>query len=134
MDEVVIKHYRRLLRGGFEHAGSLENPSVFLDSVGERIRVCGGISNYLHMYINIRDGVIDDIKYLCICDPTANVAVEILCGLIKGKNLEAAEALTEESFSEALGSWGEEYVKKSGGLIELLKRGLTKYREQLSRS
>jgi hypothetical protein len=42
MDEQVIKYYRRLLKTGFDHVGSLENPSIFLDSVGEKIRVCGG--------------------------------------------------------------------------------------------
>jgi NifU-like protein involved in Fe-S cluster formation len=128
MDEQVIKYYRRLLRTGFEHAGSLENPSIFLDSVGERIRVCGGVGNYMHIYINIREGVIDDMKYMCLCDPTANVVVEILCTLIKGKTVEAARGITEESFSKALGSTGEEFLKKARGVIELLNRGLTRYR------
>lgn len=128
MDEAVIKYYRQLLRTGFEHAGSLENPSIFLDSVGEKIRICAmAAQNYLHLYINIRNGVIDNIKYLCLCDPTANVVAELLCTLIKDKTIQEAAALTEDSFARALGSQGEEFLKKARGIIELLNRGLVRY-------
>ncbi len=128
MDELVIKYYRRLLRNGFEHAGSLENPSIFLDSVGEKIYICSHIGrDYLHIYINISGDTIDDIKYKCMCDPTANVVVEILCTLVKGKTLAEAAALTEDSFVQVLGSEGEEFLKKVRGAIELLNRGLTRY-------
>ncbi len=128
MDELVVKYYRRLCKTGFEYAGELENPSIFLDTVGEKIRICSHVSHaYMHIYINVRAGIIDDIKYLCTCDPTANVVVEILCSLIKGKTIKEAEALTEESFSQALGSKGDEFLKKSRGIIELLHRGITRY-------
>jgi NifU-like protein involved in Fe-S cluster formation len=128
MDELVIKYYRRLLKNGFEHAGSLENPSVYLDSVGERIRICGGsVQNFMHIYINIADGRISEVKYLCTCDPTANVVVEILCSLLKGKTIAEAEAITKDSFSCALSSRGTDFLKKSGGIIELLHRGLARY-------
>jgi NifU-like protein involved in Fe-S cluster formation len=129
MDEVVVKFYRKLCREGFEHTGEIENPSIFLDTVGEKIRICSHVSHaYMHIYINVRDGVIDDVKYLCICDPSANVAVEILCSLIKGKTIPEAEALTETDFIQALGTGGEEYLKKARGLIELLHRGITRYK------
>jgi NifU-like protein involved in Fe-S cluster formation len=129
MDELVVKYYRRLCKNGFEHTGLLENPSIFLDTVGEKIRICSHVSHaYLHIYINVRDGIIDDIRYLCTCDPTANVVVEILCSLIKGKTIQEAEALTEVSFSHALGSNGEDFLKKSRGIIELLHRGMTRYK------
>ena len=129
MDKLVIKYYRQLLRGSFEHAGSLENPSIYLDSIGERIRICGtSARNFMHIYINIRDGVIEDIKYLCTCDPTANVVVEILCTLVKGGTIEAAEALNEASFTRVLGGGGEEFLKKAQGIIELLKRGIARYK------
>jgi hypothetical protein len=62
VDEAVIKYYRMLLREGFEHAGSLENPSVFLDSVGEKVRVCQGPGDYLHMFINVNNNTIEDIR------------------------------------------------------------------------
>ncbi len=102
MDEAVIKYYRRLLRTGFEHAGSFDNPSIFLDSVGEGLRFCGRPSDYMHIFINVSNGRIDSIKYLCNCDPAANVAVEILCTLAKGKTLEEVAAMTEDRFSRQL--------------------------------
>ena len=94
MDEGVIKYYRRLLRTGFEYAGSIENATIFLDSVTEEIVHCGNVGNYMQLYIHVSDNIIDDIKYTCSCDPAANVAVEILCALVKGKTLEEAAAVT----------------------------------------
>jgi NifU-like protein involved in Fe-S cluster formation len=129
MDELVVKFYRRLCREGFKYAGELENPSIFLDTVGEKIRICSHVSHaYMHIYINVCNGVIDDIKYLCTCDPTANVVVEILCSIIKGKTIQQAEKLKEEDFSRELGSSGGEFIKKVRGIIELLHRGISRYK------
>jgi NifU-like protein involved in Fe-S cluster formation len=129
MDEQVIKYYRQLCKTGFKYSGSLENPSIFLDTVGEKIRICSHVTNaYLHIYINVRDEIIDDIKYLCTCDPTANVAVEVFCNLIKGKNIREVESLTVDDFSRMLGSNGDEFIKKAAGLIELLHRGLERFK------
>ncbi len=129
MDELVAKFYRKLCRQGFEHTGEILNPDIFLDTVGEKIRICSHVSHaYLHIYIKISHGIVEDIKYLCTCDPTANVVVEILCSLIKGKTIPQAEAITEKDFSQILGSSDEEFLKKSRGIIELLHRGLARYK------
>ena len=98
MDEAVIRYYRKLLRTRFEYAGSFENPSIFLDSVGEKVLICGSTGDFMHLYINIANNTINDIKYMCVCDPTANVAIEILCTLIKGKTLDKAASITEQAF------------------------------------
>jgi len=128
MDEIVIKHYRRLLREGFQYCGSLENPSIYLDSVGEKIRICGHTGhNFVHVYINIADGKVSEVKYLCNCDPTTNVVVEVFCSLIDKKTLAEVEALTPARFSDALGSTGEELLKKAGGMLELMARGVARY-------
>ena len=128
MDELVIKYYRQLLRTGFRHAGTLENPSIFLDSVGEKIYICGHLGrNYMHIYININGDTVSDIKYKCLCDPTGNVVDEILCNLVKGKTLAETVTLTEESFVREMGSRGEDFLKKSRGIIELLNRGIARY-------
>jgi NifU-like protein involved in Fe-S cluster formation len=135
MDEAVIKYYRRLLKTGFEHAGSFDNPSIFLDTGVEGIPICGGsgaLPYYLHMFINVSNDRIDTIKYLCSCDPTSNVAVEILCGLAKGKTLEEVAAITEDSFFQAIGSRSEEVREKVKGLLELIDRGITRYRTGIS--
>ena len=131
MDEAVIKYYRKLLRTGFEHSGSFENPSIFLDNAGEKILVCGSTGDFMQLYVNVVNNQIDNIKYMCVCEPTANVAVEILCALMKGKTLEEAVNLKEEAFYRLLGSSGEELQKKVKGLLELLKRGIQRYQIQM---
>ena len=129
MDELVVKYYRRLCGQGFEHTGEIINPDIFLDSVGEKIRICSHVSHaYMHIYIKINGGIINDIKYLCTCDPTANVLVELLCNILKGKTIQEAGALTEASFVQVLGGGGDEFKKKAIGIIELLHRGLERYK------
>jgi NifU-like protein involved in Fe-S cluster formation len=133
LDEAVIKYYRKVLRYGFEHTGSIENPTIFLDSIGENIPICAQTAmSYMHLHINIKDGAIEDIKYLCMCDPTANVVAEILCTLVKGKTLAEVEALKEDSFAQVLGGGDEEFLKKARGIIELINRGLMRYQPQAS--
>jgi NifU-like protein involved in Fe-S cluster formation len=126
VDEVVLKYYRRLLKTGFENAGKFDTPSIFLESVGDG-RVCGHAGDYMHIFINIIDRRIDDMKYLCTCDPTANVAVEILCILMKGKRLDEVQGITEDTLLQTLGTTGQDFRNKAKGLLELLNRGLTQY-------
>jgi NifU-like protein involved in Fe-S cluster formation len=126
VDEAVVKHYRKLLRSGFEHVGSFDNPSVFLESRGKG-GVCGRAADYMHVFISIRDDRIDEIKYLCTCDPTANVAVEILCTLAKGKGLDEVQAITEDALLQTIGTRSEDVRKKAGSLLDLLNRGLNQY-------
>jgi hypothetical protein len=132
VDEQVIKFYRKLLRSDFEHAGSLENPTIFLDSVGEKIQICSQAgNNYIHLYINIHENLVENIKYLCTCDPAANVAVEILCILIKGRDLAFVENMTEEDFFQFLSCRSEDLGKKARGLLDLLRAGIARYRQSL---
>jgi len=126
VDAAVIKYYRKLLRAGFEHAGSFDNPSVFLESRGKG-GVCGRAADYMQIFINISKGRIADIKYLCACDPTANVAIEVLCALAKGKTLNEARSTSESSFLQLVGTESEEMRKKAHALLELVNEGLTKY-------
>jgi len=128
MDEAVKKYYRRLLTNGFDYIGSFETPSIFLDSIGENIPICSQIGrDYLNVYIRVNNGTIDDIRYMCLCDPTANVVVEVLCSLVIGKTLEAVKAIKEDAFVQAIGGSSEELLKKIRGAIELINRGLTRY-------
>ena len=129
MDEAVIKYYRKLLRTGFQNTGSFDAPSVFLESVGDG-RVCGHAGDYMHIYINVINGKIDGIKYLCTCDPTANVAVEVLCNLAKGKSIDEVQAITEDSLLQTVGSRGEDLRNKARGLLELLNQGLREFQIQ----
>lgn len=129
MDELVIKYYRQLLRGGFPHVGKIENPTVFIDSIGERIQVCGSIARaYMHIYVTIKDGFIERLCYLCTCDPTANVAIEILCTLVEGKPVEEIDKITPDMFIGVLGSTREEFLSRAADMIKLLSQGLKHHR------
>ena len=125
MNQAVIKFYRRLLMEDFPNSGEVDQPSVFVEAIGQKMIDCGNTGNYMQLYLRVADRRIIDIKYLCSCEPVANVAVEILCTLVKGMTLEEAAGLTEESFYHFLGSRDEEFRKKVRGLLELLNEGIT---------
>lgn len=128
MDQTVIKLYRRLLQTGFHYAGTMENPSIFLDTLGKNFPICDQVGrDYMNIYINIRNGMIEKIRYLCSCDPTANVVVETLCKLVEGKTLAKAEAVPVDSFYREIGSRSETVERKVNGIRDLLKAGLDRY-------
>ena len=130
MDEAVIRYYKRLLKTGFENSGSFDNPSIFLEDDQTKFVLCGRTGDSLHIYINIRDDMIDNIKYLCTCGPTVNVVMEILCILVKGKSLNEAKNLTEEAFSQMVNSCGDEFLKKTRIAIVLLKEGIREFERE----
>jgi len=66
-------------------------------------------------------------RYTCSRAPVTNVAVEILCDLVKGKTLDEAAGVTEQAFDRVLGSEDEDLREKARGLLELLKRGVSRY-------
>jgi NifU-like protein involved in Fe-S cluster formation len=80
----------------------------------------------------INGDVISDIKYLCSCDPTANVVIETLCELVKGKTIKEAKALKKEQFFEAIGSDGGMVRRKVWQAIELLNRVFNRYEANIS--
>jgi NifU-like protein involved in Fe-S cluster formation len=128
LDDAVLKYYRQLLKTGFRNIGSWEEPSILLNTVGSRTRVCMGARGFMRIYINVKEEVIESVKYMCSCDPTANVAVEIFCDLIKGKTLDVASVITIDMFSQAVEGPSEDLRKSAAGLIEIFHSGIEKYR------
>jgi NifU-like protein involved in Fe-S cluster formation len=128
VDEIVAKFYRRLIREGCQYTGILENPSIFLDSVGEKMSICAkAAQTYIHLYVNMNDAKVKDIKYLCMCDPVANVAAELLCSMVRGQPVQNVKSLTENSFSEAIGGKSADLNQRARGLLELLNIGIDRY-------
>lgn len=121
-----MKHYRRLLKEYFPNAGELDRPSIFVEAIGEEMINCGP-GNYMELYLQVADGRITDVKYLCVCEPAANVAVEVFCTLVKGKTLDEAAGLTEEPFYQVVGSRDQELGTKVRGLLKLLNEGIISY-------
>ena len=130
MDEVIIKFYRRLLKEDFPNAGALDNAAVFVEAVGEKLIHCGNTGNYMQLYIQVVSHHISNIKYLCSCEPEANIAVEILCTLVKGRTLDEATSITEDAFYQFLGTRGEKLSQKVRGLLELLNEGIAHHQAQ----
>jgi NifU-like protein involved in Fe-S cluster formation len=126
MDEAIIKYYRRLLKEDFPNSGELEHPRIFVEAVGEHMINCGNTGNYMQLYFRVSDHRIEAIKYLCSCEPVANVAVEVLCTIAKGKTLDEAAGMTEEAFYQCLGSRDEELGRKARGLLALLNEGISR--------
>jgi len=128
MDERVAEQYRKLVQQNFPHSGKLDNPSMFIDTKAEGVSICGqGAHDFMNIYIAASDGLISEVRYLCICDPTANVIVEALCSLAKGKTLGQAKALTKEQFYEIIGTQNALVRQKVWGVIELLNRVITRW-------
>ena len=135
MNPAIVRYYRQLLKDDFPNSGSIENATVFVEAVGEKMVHCGNAGNYMQMYFNIADGRITEIRYLCSCEPVANVAIEVLCALVKNKTLDEAVATPESLFYECIGCSGSEDVElglKVNGLLALFKEGVDNYGNQSS--
>ena len=96
--------------------------------MGERLINCGNTGNYMQLFLRVSDHRIADIRYLCSCEPAANVAVEGLSTLVKGKTLDEAATLTEESFFQRVGSREEPFAQKVQGILALFHEALTRCR------
>ena len=131
MDQAVLAYYRRLLKENFPNAGELDHPSIFVEAVGAEMINCGE-GNSMQLYLQVSGRRITGASYLCICEPAANVAVEVLCTLLHEKTLEEAAGLTEEPFYQVVGSRDRELDDKVVGLLALLKDGIARYQQQRS--
>jgi NifU-like protein involved in Fe-S cluster formation len=127
MDEAIVKKYRALLTQDFPNSGQIDQPSIFVEAVGERLINCGNTGNYMQLFMRISKDRIVEIKYLCSCEPVANVAVEVMCDLVRGKTLAEAENIPESAFYETLGTRNEKLSLKVHGLIELLNEGVERF-------
>lgn len=129
MDKAVIAYYRQLMRGNFENCGTIDDPSIFVESIGDKISLCGVEYGFMEIYATVTGAVITEIKYKCSCDPVANVAVELLVLLLKGKTLDEAAAITEQSFCDFLGTDDTELRVRSRKLLLLFGEGVSRYRQ-----
>ncbi|MCG9968759.1 iron-sulfur cluster assembly scaffold protein [Pelotomaculum terephthalicicum JT] len=131
MHENIIAYNQRLIKTGSEYTGRLENPSIFLRTLGDVSAACGASTDdFMDLYIQVVNNLISDIKYQCIGDPTTNVAIEILCTLLKGKTLDEAALIKEDAFSRILGCEDEGMQEKAKFLLELLNEEILRYKTQ----
>ncbi len=131
MDEAIIRYYKKLLKKGFTYAGSFENPTIYLTYDNSKGILCGNAGDNLHLYVKINKGIIEKMRYLCICDPTTNVVIEALCVLAENKSLTEVQNLTQEAFSQLIESRGEEFLKKTRIVIEFLRPEIIKFENKI---
>ena len=133
MDNKVIQFYRKITREGYQHSGTIENPSIFLDSSGEKIPLCSkSVDSYVNIYIKIKDDFIEEVKYRHVGRPMSNVVAEIFCALLSGRTVAEAADLSGQDFSDHLGTDDEEYIEASNSMIKLLHIGLDRFNTGLS--
>ena len=90
--ETVMDHFMHP-----RNVGSIENA----DGVGEVGNAkCGDI---MKMYLKIRDGVIEDVKFETFGCGSAIASSSIATEMIKGKTIDEALALTNKDVVDALG-------------------------------
>ncbi len=131
MTEAVAAYFRKLWStGGFAYAGFFENPSIKLENLGEISPVCGNPDNYMALYVHVNGNVIDDIKYVCLNDPVNNVALEMLCGLMRGRTLDEAAEVNDDAFCELLGS-EDQLLRETGSiLLQELNNKILEYKSR----
>ena len=127
MNEAIVKKYRALLTHDFPNSGQIDQPSIFIEAIGERLINCGNTGNYMQLFMFISNNRIVDIKYLCSCEPVANVVVEVMCDLARGKTLEEAVKIPQEAFYKVLETSDESLSRKVRGLLELMNEGIECY-------
>ena len=116
MEEAIIRHYRRLLKTDFENSGAIENPSIFVEAVGEKMIHCGNTGNYMHLYIVVEeDRPRTSIRLLVSRLPMLQWR---LYARRKRKESDEAAALPEETVP-ASGCRGDELKVKVRGLLEM---------------
>lgn len=129
MDDKVIQFYRKITREGYQYSGTIDNPSIFLDSSGEKIPLCSkSVDSYVNIYIKIKDNVVDIVKYRHVGRPMSNVVAEIFCALLNGRSMEEAINLSGHDFSDYLGTEDEEYLEAANSMIKLLHIGLDRFK------
>jgi NifU-like protein involved in Fe-S cluster formation len=128
LDEAAVRYYRKLITDGFRFAGRLDEAAITLDAASENMRICDHVgTDSLQLFFSIQDGVVDKVRYLCMCDPTTNVTVEIFCVLAEGKSLQEIRKLTPDSFLKSLGGPSQNLEHKAENLLLLVEKGIAKY-------
>lgn len=118
----------RVLRYFFDpsHAGEMERP----DGVG----VVGDVAcgDYFVVFIRVEQERLAEIRYQVFGCPAAIAACEAAAEMGKGKALEEANSITDETVAEHLGGLPELKFHCSNSAAEALHRAISHYRQRHS--
>jgi len=127
MHEVLRDYYQKLKNDGFEHAGRIEGADISFELSGEVSPGCFNTDDYVGLNICLSNDLITDIKHQCISDPINNVAIEIICDLAKGKTLQEALQITEDSILQFLGCEDDTMRAKAAAILVMLHKEINEY-------
>ncbi len=98
------------------------------DAVGESGSFkCGDVMN---IYINVKDNIIEDIKFKTYGCGAAIATSSILTEMAKGKSLEEAEQITNEDVANELGGLPPVKMHCSNLAADALYDAIKKYRQK----
>ena len=112
----VIKHFTNP-----QNMGRMENP----DGVG----VAGNIAcgDEMKIYIKVKDGIIDDIKFETLGCAAAIATSSMVTNLAKGKTLQEAMKISRNDVAESLGSLPPIKMHCSNMAAEALHKAIDDY-------
>ncbi|NLG48675.1 MAG: iron-sulfur cluster assembly scaffold protein [Chloroflexi bacterium] len=114
--ETVIEHFSNP-----RNVGTIEDPDGY-GRVGSP--VCGDL---MEIYIKVKDGILDDIKYRTFGCGAAIASSSIASEMVKGQPLSVAAELTDEQVATALGGLPEAKMHCSNLAASALHAALEDY-------
>jgi len=117
--ETVIEHFSNP-----RNVGTIEDPDGY-GRVGSP--VCGDL---MEIYIKVKDGILDDIKYRTFGCGAAIASSSIASEMVKGQPLSVAAELTDEQVATALGGLPEAKMHCSNLAASALQAALQDYYER----
>ncbi|MFA6171416.1 MAG: Fe-S cluster assembly scaffold protein NifU [Patescibacteria group bacterium] len=104
--------------------GKMDNPSS-VGVVGNP--VCGDL---MKLYLDVKDGVINDIKFETLGCASAIATSSMVTELAKGKTLDEAERITRNDVADALEGLPPIKMHCSNLAADALKKAIADYREK----
>ncbi len=118
-NEKVLEHFKDP-----HNVGQLDNPDGFAE-VGSS--ECG---DTMSMYIRVKDGRIDDIKYRTYGCCAAIASSSIATDMVKGKSVDEADAITKAAIVEELGGLPDKKVHCSLMVEDAIHAAIADYRSK----
>lgn len=121
-NETVINHFSNP-----RNVGEISDASA-VGEVGNV--VCGDI---LRVYIKVKDGILDDVKYMTFGCGAAVASGSMLTVLAKGKTIEEAQRLTNKDVADALGGLPPQKLHCSNLAADALQKAIENWQQQVAK-
>jgi nitrogen fixation NifU-like protein len=118
-NEKVLAHFKDP-----HNVGTMENPDGFAE-VGSS--ECG---DTMAMYLRVKDDRIDDVKYQTYGCCAAIASSSIATDMVKGKNVDKADAITKKDIVEELGGLPEKKIHCSLMVEDAIHAAIADYRSK----